>query len=256
MGDYILCQIKRAENPFYIEAVGINIYSVEELCYYFCRDYPLLDEGILNENLVEWLYGELKLKKLARKLSGVVEGGFRLEEFVLPVLREAFYLNQQEMNKLEEELRKLQEDPMPLRTKRRGDSLMAHEKYTKAIEAYTQALRMDRQGNLGSQFTGSLYNNLGCAYSRLFQMEEACSCFQQAYEILHSRESLKSWLFAIYLRDGQEAYDGAMESLQVDPTTREEMDDQILEVEPEPFPEDLDGALARWTREYHRNTGL
>ena len=29
MGCYILCQVKRAENPYYIEAVGVNIYSIE-----------------------------------------------------------------------------------------------------------------------------------------------------------------------------------------------------------------------------------
>ena len=205
---------------------------------------------------MEWLHEELRLRNLARRLSAVLEQEFRLEDFVLPVLKEVFYLNQPELKKLEEELRKLQEEPEALRIKRQGDSLMAHEKYTRAIDAYTEALRMEDKGNLGIQFNGNLYNNLGCAYARLFQMEEACSCFQKAYEILHTKDTLKSSLFAVYLRDGQEAYDQAMENLKVDPGTRQELDDQILEVEPEPFPEDLDRALARWTREYHRNTGF
>ena len=256
MGCYILCQGKRAETPFYIEAVGVNIYSAEELCYYFCTDYPLLDRSILNENLVEWLYGELKLRRLARKLSAVLEQDFKIGEFVIPVLKEIFYLNQQELKKLEEELRRLEEEPAPQRIKRRGDSLMAHEKYTKAIEAYTEALRMEKKGSLGIQFVGNLYNNLGCAYSRLFQMEEACGCFRKAYETLHTRDTLKSCLFAVYLRDGRRAYEQLAEELKVDPGTREEMDGQIEGIAPDPYPEDLDRSLAEWTREYHRNTGL
>ena len=256
MGCYILCQVKRAENPYYIEAVGVNIYSIEELCYYFCTDYPLLDRSILNETLAEWLYGELHLRQLARKLSAVLEQEFRISEFVLPVLREIFYLNQQEMKKLEEELQKLEEEPEPLRIKRKGDSVMAHEKYTKAIETYREALRREKKGKLGVQFAGNLYNNLGCAYSRLFQMDEACSCFQKAYEMLHTRDTLKSCLFAVYLRDGQEAYEQMAGQMKVDPGTRQEMDRQIGEIVPEKRPADLDQALACWTRAYHRNTGL
>lgn len=35
MSGYILCQLKRAEIPYYIENISTNIYSIEELCYYF-----------------------------------------------------------------------------------------------------------------------------------------------------------------------------------------------------------------------------
>ena len=34
MSGYILCQVKKAEKPFYIENISTNIYSIEELCYY------------------------------------------------------------------------------------------------------------------------------------------------------------------------------------------------------------------------------
>ena len=35
MSGYILCQVKRAKLPYYIENISTNIYSIEELCFYF-----------------------------------------------------------------------------------------------------------------------------------------------------------------------------------------------------------------------------
>ena len=60
MGSYILCQVRRAENPFFIDSVSLNIYSIEELCYFICRNLPLLDETVLNESLAAWLKEEEK----------------------------------------------------------------------------------------------------------------------------------------------------------------------------------------------------
>ena len=51
MSSYILCQVKRASMPYYIENISTNIYSIEELCYYFYHNIYLLDETILNEHL-------------------------------------------------------------------------------------------------------------------------------------------------------------------------------------------------------------
>ena len=101
MGSYILCQVKRAENPYYIESIGLNIYSIEELCYYICQNLPLLDATILNERLAEWFKEELKLRRLAQKLLQLVQKEFTLGEFILPVLREINYLSNTEFRDLE-----------------------------------------------------------------------------------------------------------------------------------------------------------
>ena len=68
MGGYILCQIKRASMPYYIENISTNIYSIEELCYYFYHNIYLLDETILNEHLCDWIRKELGLERLYRRL--------------------------------------------------------------------------------------------------------------------------------------------------------------------------------------------
>ena len=55
MSGYILCQIKRASLPFYIENISTNIYSIEELCYYLYHNIYLQDETFINEHLCDWI---------------------------------------------------------------------------------------------------------------------------------------------------------------------------------------------------------
>lgn len=52
MAMYQLCRAKAAKHPFYIESIDINIYTIEELCFYLWKNVSLLDESILNENCV------------------------------------------------------------------------------------------------------------------------------------------------------------------------------------------------------------
>lgn len=256
MGGYILCQVRRANHPYYIESIGLNIYSIEELCYFMCRNLPLLDETVLNERLVDWLKGELHLRRLTQKLEQLTQKSFSVRDFMIPILREINYLSSTEFRELEQKMAMLEEQPLPVRLKKKGDALVSHKKYIKAIEAYAATMALKKEEELGSQFLGSVHNNMGCAYARLFQMDEACDCFRQAYEELHTLATLKSYLFAIYMKDGEEAYEKTAEELGVDAATRAEMDRQIAAVSPEGVPDNLDQALAEWTREYHRNTGL
>ena len=43
MSGYILCQTKKAQRPYFIENISMNIYSIEELCYYLYHNLYLAD---------------------------------------------------------------------------------------------------------------------------------------------------------------------------------------------------------------------
>ena len=66
MAMYQLCRAKAAKHPFYIESIDINIYTIEELCFYLWKNVSLLDESILNEKLCDWLEGEPSRSLVAR----------------------------------------------------------------------------------------------------------------------------------------------------------------------------------------------
>ena len=65
MSGYILCQTKKAQRPYFIENISMNIYSIEELCYYLYHNLYLADHTVFNEELCNWLRDELELVHLA-----------------------------------------------------------------------------------------------------------------------------------------------------------------------------------------------
>lgn len=50
MSGYILCQTKKAQRPYFIENISMNIYSIEELCYYLYHNLYLADHTVLMKN--------------------------------------------------------------------------------------------------------------------------------------------------------------------------------------------------------------
>lgn len=256
MSGYILCQNRRAKIPYYIENISTNIYSIEELCYYMHHNICLLDETILNEQLLVWIRDELHLRRLYQRLYPLLDERKSIGEFVLPVFKEINYLTHDQFREMNERLKHFEEQPEAVRQKMKGDYLVEHEKHINAIRVYQSALKAGKDTCLGEQFQGSIYNNMGCAYANLFQMAEAQECFRKAYEAMHSKAALKSYLAAVYMNQGKAAYEKMITDLEADPEIRRELDSRMTDAEKAELPEDLDAALAAWTREYHRNTGL
>ena len=93
MSGYILCQVKRAKNPYYISNISTNIYSIEELCYYLYHNIYLLDETIINEQLLVWMKEELHLRRLYQRLYVLLEEKKNIGEFILPIFKEINYLS-------------------------------------------------------------------------------------------------------------------------------------------------------------------
>ena len=256
MSGYILCQVRRARNPYYISNISTNIYSIEELCYYLYHNIYLLDDTILNEQLLVWIKEELHLRRLYQKLYVLLDEKKSIGELILPIFKEINYLSYDEFRELNERLKRLEEQPELIRKKLKGDYLCEYGKYTNAIHVYEETLEMTEGTAMGEQFKGSICNNMGYAYASLFQMKEAVECFHKAMESLHTKASLKSYLYAVYMLNGKEAYEKEAADLKTDPETKKEMDCQIVEAMKVELPKDLDEALAAWTKEYHKNSGL
>ena len=55
MENVILCSGKYAMVPFYMGDENVNIYSVEELCYYLYKNAFLIQEDLFSEELLNWM---------------------------------------------------------------------------------------------------------------------------------------------------------------------------------------------------------
>lgn len=380
MSGYILCQVKRAKLPYYIENISTNIYSIEELCFYFYHNIYLLDSTILNEELCFWIRDQLGLKKLADNLyKHLDDDDMKVGDFILPVFKEINYLSLEEFRKLNQQIQQLAKEPEVLRQKRKGDYLMEHGKYVNAIKVYQKALRQETKDEaavtdirkpetvaaekaetvqeaetteastetkteeaaetespvaitidmvedpeeraetenveesekpeedtsetdatslqeekqeevaadpelphqkilLGKQFIGEIYHNMGCAYARLFQMEEAIRCFEIAYGKLHTMGAVKSLLYAVYMEHGVDAFVEKAKELEVDEERQEEIYVEVEEAvedlydtpegqeykklleekqqgREEDYQQGMKQLLEQLTAEYHKSTG-
>lgn len=267
MGSYILCQVPQAKTPYYIENISTNIYSIEELCFYLHHNIYLLDDTILNEELCRWLRDELGLKKLYQKLYPLLEKRKTVGEFILPIFKEINFLTHSEFKEINEQLQRLEEQPLLVRQKQKGDYLTKNGKYVNAIRVYQQTLVQARESQLGEQFLGEIYNNMGCAYVHLFQMEEALECFENALQLLTSEIVKRNCMMAAYMVKGtKEAEEEFPEETlsELERAGREiyENDDGaefkdafISWREGRDQDKTLEKLLQKWIGDYHKQTG-
>ena len=255
MSAVILCQVKQAVQPFYVNDAGLNLYSAEELCWFMEHNLPLLDRAFFEEPLQNWLRDELGLDRLAGTLEKLqkTEEDLLLEELVLPVFDEIGWMLPAEEDAFAGKLREQERLSVPARRKIRADSLAGYRKYMMAIRLYRDILNgTETQG----QLPGMIWHNMGVCYARMFQMDEAVDCFRRAWDILKGRASLQSLLYCCALRGGQEDFDRMADDCGADMAFRRELEEKLHRLTERQLPSDLDAALKGWVQQYHDETGL
>ena len=63
----LLCRREPVKHPFYIEVLGIHIYSSQELCYVICNHPLLVMDGFVGKALYSFVKNELAGWKSFRK---------------------------------------------------------------------------------------------------------------------------------------------------------------------------------------------
>ena len=212
-----LCQTKLAARPYYIESIRTNIYSIEELCFYLYENICLIDHTIVNEVLCDWIRDELGLKKLYRQLYEQLEKQEGISYFLLPIFREAGYLNTQQMRELQEKISRLEVQPEDARQKLKADYLVKCGMYSNAMHEYYQILERRGPGNLGAQFYAEIWNNLGCAFAGMFLFKEASECYFRAWKQLKTKEVLRKYVSTLPLFMPRDQYKKRLKELGADP---------------------------------------
>ena len=89
------------------------------------------------------------------------------------------------------------------RIKAKADILMETDKYNMAINYYNSILSKSINTDLPERFYGDVYNNLGVAYARLFEYDQAATAFRCAYRLNASAESLESIIMCDLITDNE-----------------------------------------------------
>lgn len=212
---YYLCRTESARHPFYIESIGRNIYSLEELCYYLSHYVYLIDETILNEKLCTWIGEELGLAKLQKVLLRALEKG-DASEFVLPIFRECGYLKEPELRLFQGQFAQIRVEPEAVRRKMKADYLVDFGMYVGALREYEKLADQRGPGRLGVQFYAAVYENMATAYARLFQFEEAADCLWESYRAFKSKKVYERYLSILPLFLSESKYRKRLEEIRAD----------------------------------------
>ena len=259
MGSLILCHEKKAKQSYEITRIHKKIYTIEELCYYISNNLYLIDDTVMNERLCLWLQDELNLPGLAARLRANLGKFSSLEDVLYPVFKEINYLTYDELKALNVKLAKLDQEAPLLRKKRKGDALVANKMYVSAIKVYQQLLKKEGLEQIRPGLTMSVWHNLGCAYSYLFQMEKAMECFWEAFLIQSDPKELVCYLLAYRSVKKPQEYENRLKELnvsdEVKDTLKKALDEFAQKKEVSIRPGKADEMLEKLTGEYHRSTG-
>lgn len=197
MGKVILCVGEYAEVPYYVESIGLHLYSMEELCYYLTENAFLLDREIMNRNLVDWIDEQCGLKELGRTLYGFLNSASSVSIFVGAILEYVGYVSKSEIEKLQNYLKENAHLTALEKEKAHADYLVANERYMQAqLEYHSLRQQVSREEAL---LYAKICHNEGVAYAGMLRYKEASDCFYEAYEVSGEEQSLEEYLCATRL---------------------------------------------------------
>ena len=206
MGELLLCNEPIAAMPYYMESIGVNIYSIEELCYYISVNTFLLDKDFMKEELCTWIEKEVHLQKLAIILRDIMHGNRILSAFIEQILNSCGYCTRQEIIEIVSVIRQMEEKSDFECMKLRADKLMEKKRYLSSIYEYRRLLDKEEVKSEKPPLIGNIWHNLGTAYARLYLFEEAAKCYETAYGLNENVESVKECLFAYRCLNDEERF--------------------------------------------------
>ncbi len=207
MAGFILCRGKYAQKPYYISNMSINIYSMEELCYYIYNNIYLIGTDLIQPELIEYIDRELKEAELARQLEFLVNQNAGLSELVITILRYVDYYTEREIMALKDVIDRLDTQNAFERLKARADNFLNNRRYNSAIRNYELVVYGKADRTLPADFYGNAWHNMGTAYARMYHFSEASVCYRTAYELNQNEVSLKAYMSAKCMVSGDDIPD-------------------------------------------------
>ena len=194
MGRVLLCTGNVAKNPYELKSHGVNIYTIEELCFCIGEETLLIDDEFASPDLVKWIDEECGLPELAASLHGLDRGKTSVASFCGTILEYVGYYRANNRVKIEQFLKASASLDRYEKKKMAADYLAQGGKCSQAVRQYVELLREIPDDN--RMLLAKVYHNTGCVCSKLFLFELAAASFEKAFSLSGDRESAVQCLAA------------------------------------------------------------
>ena len=177
----IFCRKEQVSHPYFIESLGVHVYTSQELCYVIYHHPLLAMDDFINQNLIDFIRKELDMGFTALKMERRMKAGENGDETLFLFLKECGYYTSGEINGLRQKISGFRKLSSLEYAKRKADYLFEYKQYGKAIAFYIRILEDVRYARMDHGFQGRIWNNLGACYARIFQFQKAMDAYDKAY---------------------------------------------------------------------------
>ena len=230
MGKLIQCSSPLALTPYHFRLTDTNVYSMEEVCYYIWHNIYMIQEEVFDRGFVMWIEKELHMEETSHKLACLIQDHKNLKDIVVTICCSCDYYDEEEINALIRLMDEIEQMPAYARKKHKGDTYLACHSYEKALEEYEKVFESDEVLHAEKEAYGSIFHNMGVAYSNLAEFRKAAEYFLKAYEQNKKDASLSQGLFALRLSKDVEGYKKALVDFDVSPEKQLQWEKEYTQV--------------------------
>ena len=230
MGKLIQCSSPLALTPYHFRLTDTNVYSMEEVCYYIWHNIYMIQEEVFDREFVMWIEKELHMEETSHKLACLIQDHKNLKDIVVTICCSCDYYDEEEINALIRLMDEIEQMPAYARKKHKGDTYLACHSYEKALEEYEKVFESDEVLHAEKEAYGSIFHNMGVAYSNLAEFRKAAEYFLKAYEQNKKDASLSQGFFALRLSKDVEGYKKALVDFDVSPEKQLQWEKEYTQV--------------------------
>lgn len=194
MSMIILCIGSYAQTPYWVDRSELNLYSIEELCFYIRENVVLIDKDFMDIRLTEWVEQECGLPELGQELLSCIRQKASLTVFINTILRAIRYCTEEEIKEINRQLLENADMNNWEKRKNRIDFYYKNGKYAVALREY-EVLR-NELGKEDMKLAARISYNIGTIYAHLFIFDMAAESFLRAYKEDENEERFFAYLAA------------------------------------------------------------
>ncbi len=188
----IYCRAEQVAHPFFIESLGVHIYSSQELSYAIYHHPLLAMDGFADQDMIDFVREELDMGFCALKMERQIKSGESEDEIMFTFLSECGYYSSNEINRFRQKIASYRKLPPLEYSKKKADYLFEYKQYGKAAEEYEKIIEnASYSKSYDEKFLGQIWNNLGASYARIFQYDKAMDAYARSYELLKDNRILE-----------------------------------------------------------------
>ncbi len=230
MGNLILCTGKKASYPFVFKETDIEVYTLEEMCYYIYNHIEAMTDELFDDKLLKWLEEQEQMQQISRKLERLIGRKNSLKDKVVTLLCSCDYYKEEEIRKLIKTMDYLENMPVLERYKRKGIYLLKQGRYKEAEKIFLEILKSKEAKQFTPEEYGNLLHNLAVTHTHTASCAEAAIEFKEAYGRNQNSASLKQYLLALKLSEQEELYQKEISQLEEKEQLEQEIQAEIEKI--------------------------